>query len=413
MLQFASNRPIKALVSFIGLGTAFATAQTAEAPKTVLGVGTVSANDVYVRSGDSLNHYTICKVQSGDKVHVVSERGEWYEIEPPPGTFSLVSGDFVDTTDNQSGTINGDNVRVRAGSLINENKYTVQTLLTKGTPVTILGRNPDGFVRIAPPSGATVWINKSFVNLGDGAVSPSKVSEPNSEPTADAAKGGSDIPPAVAASAAKSAEKLSVPMPAAATTALRRQVEEIDAAARAELAKPIEQRRFEPIAQRYEPIASQNDDTYAREYAKARLEQVKHLSDLTAAIDKMRNVDEQAQVKRRDFLAARGLIPEPTPETTPTGIEVQGELRISALYPPGSPTPRYRLLDPNDANGRTIGYVEIPTETNIQVEPFLGKFVGVRASAQRVQAGGVDPIPIYIASELMLMETAPRPAATP
>jgi hypothetical protein len=30
--------------------------------------------------------------------------------------------------------------------------------------------------------------------------------------------------------------------------------------------------------------------------------------------------------------------------------------------------------------------------------------VGVRASAQRVQIGGVNPIPIYIARELVLLE---------
>jgi len=413
MFQIPSHRPINVLAMFVLVGSTLTSAQEKPTAKTGLGIGTVSANDVYVRSGDSLNHYTICKLQSGDKISVVSERGEWYEIVPPPGSFSLVSGDFVDTTDNQSGVINGDNVRVRAGSLINENKYTVQTMLNKGTPVTILGRNPDGFVRIAPPQGATVWINKGFVTLTDGAAPLVQSTTTANESTPASSQGETQVSPEVVSSAAKSAEKLSAPMPAAATTALRRAVEEIDAAARAELAKPAEERRFEPIAQRYEPIASQSDDSYAREYAKARLEQVHHLAALTEAIDKMREVDQHAQTKRRDYLAERSLIPEPTAETTPTGIEVQGELRVSALYPPGSPTPRYRLLNPHDANGRTIGYVEIPAETNINVEPFLGKLVGIRASAQRLQAGGIDPIPIYIASELMLMEPAPDPAPTP
>lgn len=416
MLHFQTNRWIVVAGIFgLALSTPVARGQSDALTAPGLGIGTVNANDVYVRSGDSLNHYTISKLKSGDQVSVVSQRGDWYEIVPPEGTFSLISGDFVDTTDNQSGVINGDNVRVRAGSLLNENKYTVQNLLTKGTPVTILGRNPDGFVKIKPPQGATVWINRSFVTLS-GAEKIAATAKPAE--TTDAApeattEGATTVPPSVHASATKSAEKLAAPMPAAATTALRRQVEEIDVAARTELAKPIEQRQFEPIAKRYEPIASQSDDSFAQQYAKTRLEQVNHLAELTKAVDRMRSVDQEATSQRRNFLAERGLIPEPQPELTPAGIEVKGELRISALYPPGSPTPRYRLLDPDDPNGRTIGYVEIPKDTNITVNTFLGKFVGVRASAQRIQAGGVDPIPIYIARELMLMESEPRPAATP
>lgn len=414
MLRLHSDRRMMFSGFFLTLASSLAAMGQSDAPIAPgLGVGKVTANDVYVRSGDSLNHYTICKVQAGDQVTVVSERGEWYEIVPPEGAFSLVAGDFVDTTDNQVGVINGDNVRVRAGSMLNENKYTVQNLLNKGTQVTILGRNPDGFVKIKPPQGATVWINRSFVTLSGATDPTTKPIEPSIEATKPTTEGAAAVPPSLQTSAAKSAEKLSVPMPTPANTALRRQLEEIDVTARAELAKPIDERRFEPIAKRYEPIASQSDDSFARDYAKTRLEQVNHLSELTKAIDKLRAVDEQATAKRRDFLAERSLIPEPQPETRPTGIEVKGELRVSALYPPGSPTPRYRLLDPTDATGRTIGYVEIPADANINIEPFLGKLVGVRASAQRVQAGGVDPIPIYIARELMIMESEPRPAATP
>ncbi|MDO8630297.1 MAG: hypothetical protein Q7R41_07375, partial [Phycisphaerales bacterium] len=159
---------VSCLVAGVVVGAAdapHAQAQTAPAERTVIGEAEITANDVYVRSGDSLNHYTICKLKAGDRVTVVGERGEWYEILPPEGTFSLLSGDYVDTTDNQKGVVNGNNVRVRAGSLLNENKYTVQALLSKGVEVTILGRNPDGFLRIKPPQGATVWVSRAFAQL--------------------------------------------------------------------------------------------------------------------------------------------------------------------------------------------------------------------------------------------------------
>ena len=127
-------------------------------------IGEINANDVYVRSGDSQNHYTVCKLSAGNRVTVVSERGEWLEILPPAGTFSLISGDYVDRVDDHSGVVNGTNVRVRAGSLISDDKYTVQAMLGKGDKVTIVGSNPDGFLRIEPPTGATLWVSRSFVS---------------------------------------------------------------------------------------------------------------------------------------------------------------------------------------------------------------------------------------------------------
>ena len=126
-------------------------------------LGEVTGNDVYVRSGPSLNHYPVCKLDAGGRVTIVGEQGDWYEIEPPSDTFSYISSDFVDTPDDRTGVVNGNNVRVRAGSSLVKHKYTVQTKLSKGTEVSILGRNPDGFLQIVPPEGVTLWISKEFV----------------------------------------------------------------------------------------------------------------------------------------------------------------------------------------------------------------------------------------------------------
>ena len=65
----------------------------------VIGQGEVTTNDLYVRSGPSLNHYTIAKLNAGDRVNIVGESGDWVEILPPPGTFSLISADYVDSAD--------------------------------------------------------------------------------------------------------------------------------------------------------------------------------------------------------------------------------------------------------------------------------------------------------------------------
>jgi uncharacterized protein YgiM (DUF1202 family) len=126
----------------------------------------VTAHDVYVRSGPSANHYPVCKLGAGARVTVMGETGEWFEILPPDDAFSFVSGDYVDSPDGRKGVINGDNVRVRAGSVLDDFahlKYVVQVHLAKGTEVDILARDPDGFLRIKPPAGATLWVSRSLV----------------------------------------------------------------------------------------------------------------------------------------------------------------------------------------------------------------------------------------------------------
>lgn len=396
----------------MGIAPLGARGQTESPSQTILGEGEINANDVYVRSGDSLNHYTIIKLKAGDRVTVVGERGEWYEIQPPEGSFSLVSGDYVDTTDNQKGVINGANVRVRAGSLLNENKYTVQTLLSKGAEVTILGRNPDGFLRIKPPAGATLWINKTYVQLAGAGLpsAPKPVAE--TAPTGDSTN--TPVTTVVASESETKDKKnetvVSTPLPTvpkatvynAASEAQQRKLAELDGAVMREYAKPAAERNFEAYSSQYRAIMADAKDEFVQQYAQRRLDEITLASEAASSINHWKRIDEIAEAKRREFRTARAAIPEAAP--TAPSIEAKGELRISALFPPGSSPVRYRLIDPASSGERTIAYVEIPDGSNINVNDFLNKYVGVRALERRVQTGGVNPIPIYIADDLVLLE---------
>jgi hypothetical protein len=124
----------------------------------------------------------------------------------------------------------------------------------------------------------------------------------------------------------------------------------------------------------------------------------------------MRQLGERTETKRREFLGKRMRLPKMSPPV-PDGLDAQGELRESALYPPERNPRRYRLIDPREPTGRTIGYVEIPADSTIDAGKYLGRYVGVRASTARLQAGGVDPIPIYVASELVLVAPTTDAAA--
>lgn len=395
---------------------AFAGAQVAQYPSPKR--GEVTGNDVYVRSGPSANHYPVLKLSAGHRVTILGESGEWYEIQPPEGVFSFISGDYVDTADSKTGIVNGDNVRVRAGSTLSDFaslKYVVQTKLSKGAEVCILDRDPDGFLRIEPPSDVSVWVSRGLVAILDGSDAP----------TAGGAASGMDAehrkdipaegprPGAVgeAGDAAESAEEIIRPVPEEGASILaslppspaRDELMEIDEAVRTELAKPVAKRRLEPLIERYREIAKRDTDTLAQQYARVRSQQLGYMNELVQSVVKLRTLNGEIDTQRRAFLEGRAKIRETLPPI-PSALDAQGELRTSALYPSGSLPRRFRLVDTLDGRERTIGYVEIPEDSGIDVDAHIGQFVGVRASAKRLQTGGVNPVPIYIAAELVNLQ---------
>ena len=392
-----------------------------EADSSAPAAGEVTGDNVYVRSGASENHYTITRLARGDKVHIVGRTGEWLEITPPPGVFSLVSGDFVDTQDDKSGVINGDNVRVRAGSLLNDNKYTVQAQLSKGAKVDILGRNPDGFLQIAPPPGATVWINRAFVRVlsGAAAIPDDEAARFAAGVKPTTANTGADatLPPiedkpgdpGSAARAGKSVDAASDPSKSALSAQFQyNELRTIDAAVRAELDKPVRQRNLRPHLDQYRAIEENPADEVNRKYAKARVEQMMGMTSVINTVGSMEGLNETAESKRREYLESRASLSRPVTDV-PDTLDAKGELRVSALYPLGREPRRLRLVDASNPAERTIGYVEVPADSPVDVEKYIGGYVGVRAATKRWQEGGVNPVPIFVLGELVFLE---RPAGS-
>lgn len=411
------------------------TTPTQAPAKAVIGQGEVITNDLYVRSGPSLNHYTISKLNAGDRVTVVGESGDWFEILPPAGAFSLISGDYVDSADGKKGVVNGDNVRVRTGSLLNENKYTVQTKLSKGAEVEIVGREPDGFLRIKPPKGATVWINRSYVEYVPNErlrLEEAAASAPTAGKTPAVSKGAAGTSPGgrppVASTSPATGEKPGTessetpkttgetagrsPLAIFEQTAERGELEKLDAEVRSELTKPAPERQLEPFIERYQKIADQPNDDFAQRYARARVAQLTNMNKLLETARKVRSLVDDTDVKRREFLEDRARIRTAVLPVR-SGLDARGELRVSAVHPPSALPRRYRLVNTSGPNDRTVGYVEIPQGSAIEVSNFLGRYIGVRASAKRWQTGGVNPVPIFIASELVLLQPTSPPPSEP
>ena len=87
-------------------------------------------------------------------------------------------------------------------------------------------------------------------------------------------------------------------------------------------------------------------------------------------------------------------------------FDVRGKFIISAAYSNPVGVRRYRLVDP-DSRGmipRTIAYVEIDPQSEIDPLEFVGRYVGVRARSRHLLESTVDRMLVYIAAEIVILE---------
>ncbi|MFQ5489077.1 MAG: SH3 domain-containing protein [Phycisphaerae bacterium] len=369
-------------------------------------VGEVTTDRVYVRSGPSANYYPVTKLQAGDRVWVIGSEGTWLAIEPPSGCHSLVADTYVDTGDGNLGVINGDNVRVRAASLLSEKMYAIQTKLSKGAEVRIVGDNGNGYYLIAPPAGCKLWMAGQYVlRVPDERLALEAAERKKGQKVAlKAPDGAASLTDAQAEAnpAAKSAEPPGKPSQ---PKDLRAQVEQIDADLKLEMKKPLLKRELARFLDAFGPLADQDADTFARLYATNRLAQVRDMMERIDAVRSIRELREQVSADRTAALAGRASI-RPRTLNLDTGFDIQGQLRRSAVYAAPTGPRRYRLVDPTKTPVRTLGYVEIPPNSDIDAEALLGRKVGVRALDVVLQTGDVDPISIYIAAEIVVLDGA-------
>lgn len=172
------------------------------AAPTVLAQSTVrvTGDRVNLRAAPAVGD-VVAQAAYDDRLTVVNLGDEWVEVLPPASASLWVSKEYV-TPQN---TIGANRVNVRAGNSLN---YNVVTVLTLGTPVTPL-EELEGWVRIAPPEQAHLWISREFLEvLPDHPEAPA--------PAVLAAAPSAPLPPPPADSAAVEAPAPapSTPLPA-------------------------------------------------------------------------------------------------------------------------------------------------------------------------------------------------------
>jgi len=344
-------------------------------------VAEVVGNEVYVRSGPGTAYYHCGKLNAPDKVIVVgTTHGGWMEIQPPPGSFSWISKNYVtiDPTHTKIGVVTGDAVRVWAGSDFVEPMRSdkLQVKLNHGDTVELISdvATEGEYYKIVPPPGAHLWVSGDFLKyVGplEEQKSPVVPVEP-AQPQPGTAKqmpapAGKTKPEPVAE------QKPAEPAPPTKQTLLLKNCYQISAGLDAEIKKPLPEQNYAEYKKALQEILADAESGKARPYAV-------YLQDRISRYEMAGNIGSQLQQQDQQLAAARKEIEQArkarlnqlAPEQE---IIMSGILKPSHVYTGKIGQKRYLLT--ND-EGKILCYVVLSdSERQGQFEQLFNTRVGL------------------------------------
>jgi len=300
-------------------------------------IAEITGDDVYIRSGPGTNYYNCGKLRKGDKVKVVNTRFSWSCIVPPAGSFSWISAQYVgiDANNPGAGTVAGDNVRVYAGSdeVRPMHSTSMQLKLNKGEPVRMLGEEKDNYYKIAPPTGAYLWISSEYTKplasvekLPEVTLAKVEPNEPNK------------VVVVVTKKISVEDEKL-------------KEYYELEKRLGAERAKPIEQQNYSDIKKGFADMAANKEAGKAARYAEFLLKQTERCELAVAVAKEIKLQDAQLQQNRDKIDKARTTRLAKLEELG--RFAVIGQLKPSSIFGTEPQLRHYRITDETD---KTVCY---------------------------------------------------------
>lgn len=342
---------------------------------------TVTANDVYVRSGPGENYYPTDKLKTGDQVEVYRhDPGGWCAIRPPAGSFSWVSGRRLKLENKELATVVEDHVPARVGTRFSDMREVIQVRLNRGETVEVLdvvrtgpatATGANTLYKIAPPAGEFRWIHGKYLDVkfprnglrknqaadavtsqqGDGLPTPAET--PLEASDALVADPGPPIPRRL------SAEQY------------QKELSDIDVELSAMVVEEPTAWDFGELRQRTQSLLTQAETAVERGRARSVLSKIDRFEDIRQRSNAVAiTQDRLARTDRR--LARLGPRPRGTAIGTDTAdrFDATGQLRRVPAAAAGAP--QYALMD---EKGNVRCYVSPAPGVNLRA--YLGRQVGV------------------------------------
>jgi hypothetical protein len=378
--------------------------------------GVINVPLVWVRSGPGEGYYPTAELKQGASITVVGIKFDWLKVIPPAGSYSYVGAVFVDqSADGKTGKINRNDVNIRAGSVLNAMKTTVQNRLNTGDEVQIIGKE-DEYLKIQPPAGAYLYINKQFVTISHPTANPNQPVAQNGsagqtgagqtpieeQPTNNPRAAQTAVSKATNESASAivtntpttvpsqvspqnvAAAPTTAPSPVAAAPSTQPAVaaapppspEELFTryeALFAEVSKqPLDQQPLDDLMTKYQSIAKSDGlSEELKNVVAIRIAILKGRMDNKVKLVEVQQLQKQAAQRQLALQAEQQELAERLKHEEVKVFTAVGELEPSSLQIGGGTL--YRLVDP--ATGRTEIYIRTSDE---KVTAMMGQFIGVK-----------------------------------
>ncbi|MFA5251178.1 MAG: SH3 domain-containing protein [Phycisphaerae bacterium] len=347
-------------------------------------VAEITEANVNIRSGPGTNYYPCGKLTTGDRVKVVASKYSWSHIVPPASTFSWISKQYVSVEPNNAGTgtVTGSTVRVYAGSdmLKPMHSTTVQLELNKGDKVELMGEEMDDYYKIAPPTGAYLWVLTQYTKPIGAVGEVEVIVKPKTEPEEAKTESETNTEPEAETELEANTVAAAPPVNPIESQKLKEYYVLTDQI-KAEQAKPTAQQNYAEIKKAMTELAGNKEAGKAAKYAEFALKQIERC-ELAVEVDKeVQSQDSQFQDASEQIEKTRDAELAKIPELGE--FTVVGQFQTSKIYGPEESLKHYRIIDDS---GQTVCYA-LPEGSVSQMD--LSKFEGLKVGL----VGTVEPHP--------------------
>jgi len=370
---------------------------------------TINADNVYVRSGPSVNSaYPFGKLKLGDVVEVEEESYGWAKIRTRGGAFQNIHG-YVLADEKVALSPDGKTLTVVTATAVRAPNIgadgnpdaSIKSIgeLTPGETLAVVGQvsgEREKVHKVALPASAIGWVNMNFVRratqgesqaIGAGTQPPVPVIEgaATTATSGQAPQGGTVTveTTTVAQESAKPVEAPKPPPPPVKTEAeiaaekCRASYKDLEASFEKVRSEPTTSAEIGPMRERYAALmAEANCPTDVKSMAAARVKQLELLAEAQqleqevakAMASRDRNMERYEKMK---------LAMEARADYTAVGV-----LNASTVYNGNRLPLLFRVTDP--AAGQTVAYVA-PKDAN-KLSTMLGTLVGIRGTKRYDEA---------------------------
>ena len=406
----------------------------------------ITTDDTYIRSGPGQSYYPTDKLKAGQEVEVYRhDPGGWYAIRPPQGSFSLISGRYLEIKGDSLAVVTDEQVAARVGSRFSDIRDVIQVRLHRGEMVEILQEKPPAgnrgpsWYKISPPSGEFRWVFGKFVDPNFNVSGVRQTAAPEAVPAAAAALPAvpvanvATVPTPLAASAAPGPATLAPlavpttpttpasPAPAAADVPVaspapvaiapleqpafapvtvrnltadefQKQVNEIDVELAIMVAEEPTVWKFDQLALRAQSLLAQADTAVERGRARMLVSRITRFQDLKQRSDSVAALRQETEQTNRQLVSLR----VPGAGGNPAGgSSYDGTGRLTRVVSPNPGAPRYALVD---KSGAVQCYVS--PAPGVDLRHYVGREVGVTGTrgympeqrAQHLMAKHITPL---------------------